>query len=90
LIRLIVFHDQRSRLETDNLLQVGICHSQIGAIDRSIGREYHLVMRVPHILSGASSSSNIGWLINISLEVVTIFLISSSLRLTCFPGFWLC
>jgi len=40
----------------------------------------------PHILIGASSSSNTGWLMNISLALRHSDLISFSAKVTCFPG----
>lgn len=41
---------------------------------------------VPHILIGASSSSKMGWLMNISRAFVHRYLISYSCSCTGFPG----
>ena len=45
-----------------------------------------VITDLPHILRGASSSSNIGWLRKISLDLRQRPLISASVNCTFFPG----
>jgi hypothetical protein len=48
--------------------------------------EKKILQILPHILSGASNSSKIGWLRNISLDLTHKLLISASVNWTFFPG----
>jgi len=79
----IVFHDRHNHQEINNSIQEEIHHIQINVINQYIDHEYHLINKkklqkkkiffnllgfIPQILSGASSSSKIGWLRKISRD----------------------
>ena len=85
-----------SLLEISNYFQEDSLHTQIASVDRSTSHVHHLFIYIyiflysydgePQILSGASSSSNMGWLISISLAFSATNLTSYSVRLTALPG----
>jgi hypothetical protein len=97
--RAIVSPDQRSHQGKGSWLLVGSLRIRRDVEGRNIGHGYHLVYwheddrtkqeavtHEPQILIGASNSSKIGWLMNISRAFVHKYLISYSCSWTGLPG----